>query len=388
MSLLNLNQSLVKTYSLFLEFVDCCDNVVYHNFEKAHDILEKLIKTGTGEYSRLAHVLRFDSTPTVNDLEWSIATIKNLAGKSNAIAMTRLASWYERGIHVPINPQEAVRLYSISAIQGYADAQFNLGKCYEAGYMVELNIKEAVRLFKLAAKKGNANAQHSLGRYYECGQGVEMNLKTAFRFYKLAAKQGHAMAQCDLGRFYELGYGVEKNIKKAIRFYKLATYQGYAPAQHALEFNYLHGFSNGIDTENNLMELAKLYRYLGDKTSLDKLGRCYEYGYGVELNLEKAFELYKHSADLKYAVSQYNLGRCYEYGYGVKKNLEEAFRLYNLSANQGNSLAINKLEKCYRKGIGTEQNFVRSLRQYSIYQKYDVPTFPLSNYENNVNWCC
>ena len=361
MSLLNFNQSLVKTYSLFLEFVDCCDN-----FEKAHDILENLIKTGTGEYSRLARVLRFDSTPADIDLEWSIATIKNLASKSNAIAMTRLGSWYKRGIYVPINPEEAVRLYTLSAIQGYADAQFNLGMCYETGYMVELNIKEAVRLYKLAAKKGNANAQHSIGRHYECGNIVEMNLKTAIRFFKLAAKQGHVKAQCDLGRIYELGNGVEKNIKKAIRFYKLATYQGYALAQHALECTYLNEISNGIDTENNLMELTNLYWYLGDKISLDKLGRCYEYGYGVELNLEKAFELYKHSADLKYAFSQYNLGRCYEYGYGVKKNLKEAFRLYELSANQGHLLAINKIEKCYRKGIGTEKNFVKSLRLYSI----------------------
>ena len=50
--------------------------------------------------------------------------------------------------------KEAVRLYRLSAEQGYAKAQFNLGLMYYKGQGVSQDYKEAVRLYRLSAAQG------------------------------------------------------------------------------------------------------------------------------------------------------------------------------------------------------------------------------------------
>ena len=59
---------------------------------------------------------------------------------------------------------EAVRLCSIAAAQGHADAQYNLGYMYEEGLGVAADTAEALRLFRLAAAQGHAFATAALAR--------------------------------------------------------------------------------------------------------------------------------------------------------------------------------------------------------------------------------
>jgi TPR repeat protein len=56
-----------------------------------------------------------------------------------------------------------VRLYSLAAAQGHADAQFNLGLMFSNGRGVAQDDAEAVRLYNLAAAQGHAGAQTNLG---------------------------------------------------------------------------------------------------------------------------------------------------------------------------------------------------------------------------------
>ncbi len=62
----------------------------------------------------------------------------------------------------------------------------------------------------------------------------------------------------------------------------------------------------------------------GHRKAQYRLGRCYDKGYGVKENDQKAFELYQKSAKQDYAKAQYQLGRCYLKGKGVAANQEEA----------------------------------------------------------------
>ena len=55
---------------------------------------------------------------------------------------------------------------------------------------------------------------------------------------------------------------------------------------------------------------------------------CYEYGEGVEVDLEKAYKLYLESAKQGNKQAILNLASCYENGKGVKKNLGMAKELY------------------------------------------------------------
>ncbi len=100
------------------------------------------------------------------------------------------------------------------------------------------------------------------------------------------------------------------------------------------------------------------------------LGHCYLTGIGVEVDFEKAFELFKRSARQGNAYAQYNLGYCYEKGIGVVKDCDKAAQWYTKSAAQGNACGQNSLGYYCLKGIGIKEDqeeafklFKKSARQ-------------------------
>jgi uncharacterized protein len=74
------------------------------------------------------------------------------------------------------------------------------------------------------------------------------------------------------------------------------------------------------------------------------LGVCYQNGTGVNVDMKKAVELYKLSADQGNATGQYCLGVCYKYGTGVDLDMKKSVELFKLSADQGNEYSINQLK--------------------------------------------
>ncbi len=49
----------------------------------------------------------------------------------------------------------------------------------------------------------------------------------------------------------------------------------------------------------------------GGQRALNNLGICYEFGHGVEVDMDLAFSLYKESADKGYYPAKYNLAFLY-----------------------------------------------------------------------------
>jgi hypothetical protein len=68
-----------------------------------------------------------------------------------------------------------------------------LGRCLIAG--------EVAGWFRLAAVQGHADAQFNLGHMFESGLGVAKDRAEAARWYRMAAAQGHAVAAEALRRF-------------------------------------------------------------------------------------------------------------------------------------------------------------------------------------------
>ncbi len=92
----------------------------------------------------------------------------------------------------------ALKEFEPLAVQGDAEAQYNLGVMYAYGRGVAKDYNEALRLYGLAAAQGQALAQVGLGGMYKNGQGVAQDYKEAARLYGLAAAQGHSGAKSNL----------------------------------------------------------------------------------------------------------------------------------------------------------------------------------------------
>jgi hypothetical protein len=80
--------------------------------------------------------------------------------------------------------------------------------------------------------------------------------------------------------------------------------------------------------------------------------------------LETAYRLLKHAADLGDAEAQVNLGYFYARGQVVGMDQREAFRLYAMSANQGNSEGMNALGYKYNFGTGVQKDMGRAVYWY------------------------
>ena len=94
----------------------------------------------------------------------------------------------------------------------------------------------------------------------------------------------------------------------------------------------------------------------GHKKAQYRMGRCYDKGYGVEEDNNKAFEWYSKAAAQNYHKGQYQLGRCYKKGKGVAKDKVKAFELFTKAAKQGNAKAQFALGECYFAGKGVAQD--------------------------------
>ena len=81
------------------------------------------------------------------------------------------------------------------ALNGNADAQYNLGIMYASGLGVIQDYNEAVKWFRLSSSQGNADAQFYLGFMYEVGQGVTQDYVRAHMWLNISAMAGNEKAK-------------------------------------------------------------------------------------------------------------------------------------------------------------------------------------------------
>ena len=178
--------------------------------------------------------------------------------------------------------------------------------------------EEALLLFTKAAKEGSAEAQYRLGELYETGEGMdEEDYEKALHWYKKAAEQGHYEAMCDIAKLYRDGSLMSNKIPVnhalAVEWFKKAA--RHAPAGD----NYARREIESLTIEEeDLFDEAKL---------ADKHYKLKEY--------DKAFPLYKKSAENGNVESQLQLGFMYAEGWGCKKNVDEAIKWLTKVARTG-----------------------------------------------------
>lgn len=127
----------------------------------------------------------------------------------------------------------AFQLYSLSALQNYPLAQYQLGVCYEQGLGVFQDSSKATQSYITAASNQFAPAQFKLGLSYQEGKGVGINAELAYQYFQQAASSGYAPARYKIGLAL---YTRDRNsdITLAQNYFRLAAEAGYADAQYAL----------------------------------------------------------------------------------------------------------------------------------------------------------
>ena len=84
------------------------------------------------------------------------------------------------------------------ALNGNADAQYNLGIMYASGLGVTQDYNEAVKWFRLSSGQGNAQAQEIYGLMYASGRGVTQDYVRAYMWWNISASSGNKNAVSNL----------------------------------------------------------------------------------------------------------------------------------------------------------------------------------------------
>lgn len=95
----------------------------------------------------------------------------------------------------------------------------------------------------------------------------------------------------------------------------------------------------------------------GDIRSQFVLGLCYENGYGVIPNNNKAFKLYRKTAESGLAIGQYCVSICYRKGIGTPINNEKADYWEKKSRNKYDPELLNLVSTYYQEGLKNLQNY-------------------------------
>ena len=111
---------------------------------------------------------------------------------------------------------------------------YELGWFYENGVIVKKDLEEAFDNYKTAANCGIEEALIKCGEMYEqgIGHGYAVN---ALDYYREAAQKGNDYAMYKLGKLYEEGKYEEKNLKYAKYWYEKASEGGNEEAKKALD---------------------------------------------------------------------------------------------------------------------------------------------------------
>ena len=179
------------------------------------------------------------------------------------------------------------------AESGNAAAQNLLGYCYLEGDGVNKDPDKAFYWLSKAAEQNNLKALNTIGMCYENGIGVDPDPFQAFSFYKKAALGGMPNAFVNVAQCYFNGVGTAEDPLKARAWFEKGAEFGYRVAQtnvgllYILEENYDKAF----------YWLTKAAEQ-GSPNAMEMLGMCYENGWGTEINIQKANELYRKSYQL------------------------------------------------------------------------------------------
>lgn len=192
---------------------------------------------------------------------------------------------------------------------GSIPAKLCLGNLLWYGrYGCPVDKDRSAALYEECARLGNARAQFVTSSNYYYGEGVEKDYELAKMYANLALEQRYIYAWRRWGKFYRDGRAVEQDYAKARACYEKGARMGDYNCYNKIGDMLYHGWGCPVDYEAAVQYFEKgekapaygqSYALQRSKTAL---GRAYEKGQGVQMDLAAAADKYLegyHSGSLE-----------------------------------------------------------------------------------------
>ncbi|KAI8991281.1 hypothetical protein BDF20DRAFT_831338 [Mycotypha africana] len=326
----------------------------FSHFKQASEYdatINESIKSTVGEAQcSMAHML-FQGEGVTQNIEEAMKFLMKSAENDNMYAQFLIGAHYERGIDIAQDLELATYYYRKSAESGFPEAQAALGN-----RLISDNISTSpdficgIEWLEKATQSGNSRAHVQLGILYDKGieNVLEQNDDIALLHYKAAAESKNPAAQYILGLVYYFGrLGKQKNHNEAVRLIKQSAMAGLPYAQRVLGQFYQQGVivlssSSSLtqqqqdkhQEEKQLNVTEQKVIVSDDNSEITLQQRAYQ---RIKRNEREAVRWYKRAAAGKDIVALGILGKCYELGTGVDVDLEKALALYAKATEMSNN---------------------------------------------------
>lgn len=117
-------------------------------------------------------------------------------------------------------------------------------------------------------------------------------------------------------------------------------------AQELFELAMKHIYGNGVPEDNDLATKLLIQSHeMGHVEATYNLGICYHYGFGTDVDVAKAFELYLESANAGYGKGMELVGRFYNQGIYVEKDRKQAVYWLQKAMSSADPDAVGEAKK-------------------------------------------
>ena len=217
------------------------------------------------EIMNFCAILDADELPELHEYFASIITEENVVAQSSYEIAGRILQCDKDEDLPEIVRDFVIELLEDSFNDGNADAANDLGAKYYGGNRgFEQNFSKAVYYYNLAAENGSRQAQENLGYCYYYGRNVPVDYEKAFHYFAFGAFDGHLISLYKIGDMYQNGYYVKKNEKEAFHIYERCI--------------------NTMTDEAAPIVAGPVFL---------RLGKCFLYGIGPELDYKSALICYQ-----------------------------------------------------------------------------------------------
>ena len=255
--------------------------------------------------------------------------------------------------------QKAEQLLLAESKSGNVLAIHDLGKLHSTDKLGAKDEEKSLRYYLEAlkgflevepsSKKLKPYVQYRIGKIYCYGSGTEQNYQKAFEWFERSAKQKNKFAQYSLANLYYYGNGVEKDLSQAFLWYQKSSAQGQPYASYAVAQMYSKGeyVSQGGETAQRYYKAALSgFLKLESKEQADdnlyyKLGSMFKKGLGTDIDMDRAIDYFKRSAEMNNKNGLYEYGKELLLGEHIPQDkekavklLEKAIKLENINAKR------------------------------------------------------
>lgn len=187
--------------------------------ERERVLAESFVRAQVDSARPLAQRISADSK-----LPDSIRRVEQKAFDNVPEAQHDLAAIYTAGHGgVAVDYKRAAQWFSEAALNGVANARYNLGVLYHQGLGVPRDIGRAINWYRAAAVLDHPEAQYNLGIAYIEGIGTQYNPRAAALNFERAARGGVMEAAYNLGLIHENGLLGTPDMNEAVFWYKTAS---------------------------------------------------------------------------------------------------------------------------------------------------------------------